>query len=557
MAWFLLSLQLLGSLGVFLFGMKVMSEALQKVAGEGLKATLRQLTTNRVSGLLTGIMVTCLVQSSSATTVMVVSFVNAQLITLPQSIGVIMGANIGTTITGWIVAIFGFKVKMTEFALPAVGVGFALTFFPGAKAKQWGEVILGFGLLFLGLSLIKSSVPELDAQTLAWVEQYSHPGFLNTLLFVGLGTGLTVLLQSSSATMTLTLTLTAMGWIPYPMAVAMILGENVGTTATAIIAAIGTSAAAQRASRAHLLFNLIGVTWMLLLMHPVVLPMVDWLVPGDPNATITDNGGIITAHLAAFHTLFNVTNALLLLPFARQLATVVTKWISDTAPTTKVAQYVSTALVETPEMLIVQAGREMQRMTESAREMFAGAMHVLTHPDDELGSVVEDTLRHETLIDDLEREITAVLALTARAATSASLARRIGEMALNAHRIERVGDHCEKLVHIAIRNHKSIEGRIDERGIADIIELGTRVDDALAHLGQYLAGDGSKARAQDLEDIIDATRDRLRNGYLDRMRNNDMGVVQGLWLHDALHHLEEIGDRAFGIICKAEDVQNM
>ena len=220
---------ILGALGVFLFGMKIMSEALQKVAGATLKNLLNKITSNRVSGVITGFMVTAIVQSSSATTVMVVSFVGAGLLTLTGGISVIMGANIGTTVTGWLVALLGFKVKLTIFALPAVGVGMALMFGRGAKAKQLGEALLGFGLLFLGLALMKEAVPSVSGDQLGWVAGFSSYGILSTILFVVVGSVLTVILQSSSATMTLTLTLTAAGLIPYEAAAAMILGENIGT----------------------------------------------------------------------------------------------------------------------------------------------------------------------------------------------------------------------------------------------------------------------------------------------------------------------------------------
>ena len=265
MAWVSTLFQLLGALGIFLFGMKVMSEGLQKVAGDRMKSLLARITGNRFSGVLTGLTVTCVVQSSSATTVMVVGFVTAGLLTLTQAIGVIMGANIGTTLTGWLVAVLGFKVKITAFALPACGVGFAMSFLKGARVRQWGEALLGFGLLFIGLGLLKDAVPDIGSpEDLAWVQAVSGYGFGSVVLFVAIGTLLTVVLQSSSATMTLTLTLAALGWLPYELAAATVLGENIGTTITANLAAIGASRDAVRAARVHFLFNIFGVTWALL-----------------------------------------------------------------------------------------------------------------------------------------------------------------------------------------------------------------------------------------------------------------------------------------------------
>ncbi len=570
-------LTLLGSLGVFLYGMKIMSEALQKVAGDRLKNLLSTVTSpfpetdnlglklvNRISGVTTGFVTTCIVQSSSATTVMAVSFVNARLLTLLQAIAVVMGANIGTTITAWIVALFGFKVKLTALALPAIGIGIGMTYIRGAKPKQWGEVILGFGLLFLGLSLLKQSVPGISEGELDWVTSLNQYGFLSTLIFVGLGTILTVVLQSSSATMTLTLTLTAMGMIPYDASIAMVLGENIGTTATANIAAIGASAAARRTARAHFLFNIFGVIWALLLLRLVLMPLVDFMVAGDPELALRAGGdanqAIVASHVAAFHSAFNIANTLMLVFFIPQLAAIVTRWIpdpDDDRSARHITRYISTGIVDTPELFVAQVGKEMQYMASVAREMFMDAMRILSEPDADLGSLVADTLRREQLTDDLEREISGILAMTARAATSAEAARHLSEMALNTHRIERIGDHCEKLVRIAIRNHESQDERLDSRAIADIQELGHLVEQALEQMGDYLAGESDIAKSLAIEEQIDITRDRLRESHVQRIQQKDEGLIQGLWLLDALHHLEEIGDRSYGIVKRAEETKRL
>lgn len=549
-------LEVLGSLGVFIFGMKLMSEALQKVAGERLKSLLGRITGNRFKGVVTGFTVTTLIQSSSATTVMVVGFVSAGLLTLTQSIGVVMGANIGTTVTGWLVALLGFKVKITAFALPAIGIGFGMTFLRGAKPKQWGEVLLGFGLLFLGLALLKDCVPDVSAASLAGIEAMAGRGVLSTLIFVAIGTVLTVVLQSSSATMALTLTLTAMGQIPYTVAAAMILGENIGTTATANIAAVGTSAAARRTARAHFVFNIFGVVWAIALMNWVMLPVIDAIVPGDPSGL---DPTVVTSHLAAFHTLFNITNTALLLPFVPKLAALVTRWVPDDKPknTPVVTRFISTALVQTPELQMAQARQEMGRMSQVVNEMYGNALTILTHPDQSMGELVEGTLERETIVDGLESEITELLSRVARAATSASASRHIGEMALNTHRLERIGDHCEKLVFLAMRNHESKRGKMDETAIADIIELAQLVEKALVNLKEYLLGNIDVALATELEGQIDEKRDKLRKSHIKRIRKMKEEVVPGLTFLDALHHLEEIGDRAYGIIMRAEETKQL
>jgi phosphate:Na+ symporter len=257
-------LAIFGSLGLFLFGMKVMSEGLQKVSGEGLRALIRNMTRTRVSGIFTGTLVTTLVQSSSATTVMIVSFVNARLLTLRESIGMIMGANLGTTTTFWIIAFLGFKFSLSAIALPAVGLGVAMIFFRNPKIRDAGEAFIGFGILFLGLSFLKDSVPDVrtDPEMFAFLADWTGYGLGSVAIFFVFGVILTIVVQSSSVAGAITLTLAAKGWIDYESAAAIVLGENVGTTVTANIAALAGNVEAKRAARAHLLFNLVGVAWM-------------------------------------------------------------------------------------------------------------------------------------------------------------------------------------------------------------------------------------------------------------------------------------------------------
>ena len=260
-------LQLIGALGFFIYGMKVMSEGIQKVAGSKMRQILSAMTSNRIKGVITGFTLTGLVQSSSATTVMVVSFVNAGLLSLTESIGVIMGANIGTTITAWLISIVGFKVKIAAVALPIIAFGFPLLFVSKSKVKAWGEVLIGFALLFIGLSELKGAVPDLKAnpQILEFLSAYTDMGVLSVLLFVGIGTLITVIVQSSSAAMALTLVMANQGWIPFELAAAMVLGENIGTTITANLAAMIGNIHAKRAARAHFIFNVFGEEWMVVL----------------------------------------------------------------------------------------------------------------------------------------------------------------------------------------------------------------------------------------------------------------------------------------------------
>lgn len=545
--------------------MKLMSDGLQRVAGERLKALLGKMTSTRITGVLTGLGITAIIQSSSATTVMVVGFVSAGLLNLTQAIGVIMGANVGTTLTGWIVSLLGFNVKISMFALPAVGLGMILGFMPGQKKKDWGEVLLGFGILFLGLALLKDSVPPInDPGHLAFIQTLSGYGFLSTLIYVAIGTVLTLVLQSSSATMTLTLTMAAMGWLPYEMAVAMVLGENIGTTATANLAAIGASTDAKRAARVHLLFNVFGVMWALALLHIYLLPIVDLLVPGDPSVDVGALQGdpkalaiasaAITTHLAGVHTVFNITNTVLMLPLVRQLEAIVTRWVpSEEKGGEPRFRFLSPTGVEAPELLIIQAGKEMQHMTEVVREMYRDVLKLLTRPDDKMEALVEATIQKEDLVDELEEGISDILTRSTTSGTSAPTARRIADMIQNVHRLERIGDHCMVLVRIARRVSDSGTPFRDE-DVADLESLGAIVDESLENLGRYLAGENGEAvrRSEELEVRVDATRRELRAHRIQAMKESTEGVQSQLAFLDTITHLEEVADRVVGIIRQAE-----
>ncbi|MDU8886721.1 Na/Pi cotransporter family protein [Yeosuana sp. MJ-SS3] len=321
-------LQLIGSLGLFLFGMKVMSDALLKLAGNKMRSILATMTSNRFFGILTGFLITSVIQSSSATTLMVVSFSNASLLTLAESISVIMGANIGTTITAWLITILGFKVSMSAIALPLVGFGFVFTFSKKEQSTHWGNFIIGFALLFIGLQFLKEAMPDIknNPEILAFLSRYTDLGYLSILLFLFIGTLLTVIIQSSSATMALTLIMCAQGWIPFELAAAMVLGENVGTTITANLAALVGNYQAKRTARAHLIFNLIGVLWMLVLFYPF-LRFITWITSQLGSDSPYVNAAAIPVAISLFHTMFNIINTFLLVWFVNPIARLVEKFV--------------------------------------------------------------------------------------------------------------------------------------------------------------------------------------------------------------------------------------
>ena len=383
---FNITVGIFGGLGLFLFGMKIMSEALQMAAGDRLKGILWKVTNNRIAGVLTGVGITSIIQSSSATTVMLVSFVSAGLITLTQSVGIILGANIGTTTTGWLVALFGFKINIASFALPAIGLGFFIRFVNNEKLKHYGEVLLGFGLLFFGLDIMSGAVRDLRGSeaVMGFMSSYHADSVLTTLLVVLIGSVVTMIVQSSSATMAMTMTLAVHGIIDFSTACALVLGENIGTTITANIASIGASVDARRSARVHMIFNIIGVCWVVSMFHWGVVPLVDRIVPGDPfSVLLTERSKVIADHLATFHTFFNVTNTLIFLPFIKVLTSIAVKIVPENKDMTDRGAthliYISTTLVSTPTINLNQAMMEIRRMMGLAIEMFDMVMSCLLY----------------------------------------------------------------------------------------------------------------------------------------------------------------------------------
>jgi len=328
-------LQLIGSLGVFLFGMKVMSDALLKLAGNKMRSILATMTSNKFLGITTGFLITAIIQSSSATTLMVVSFSNAGLLTLLESITVIMGANIGTTITAWLITLLGFKISMSTLALPLVGFGFVFTLTKKEQTNNIGSFIIGFALLFIGLQFLKEAMPDIKSnpEILEFLSNYTDLGYLSIFIFLLIGTFLTVIIQSSSATMALTLIMTAQGWLSFDLAAAMVLGENIGTTITANLAAMVANYKAKRAARAHLIFNVLGVLWMLILFYPFVkfvTLLSEYMGAESPYAS----AAAIPVAISLFHTTFNISNTFLLVWFVKPIS----KWVEKMVPETSIKE---------------------------------------------------------------------------------------------------------------------------------------------------------------------------------------------------------------------------
>jgi len=545
---------ILGGLSLFLYGMKIMSEGLQKVAGNRLRATLQTLTNNRFSGVFTGFFITAAIQSSSATTVMLISFVNAGLITFTQSLGVIMGANIGTTVTGWLVALIGLKINIAAIALPSITIGFFIRFLKRQQLTDWGEVLLGFGLLFFGLTLMKDAVGDLRnaPEIVSLMGTFRAANLPTTLMVIGVGTIVTMVIQSSSATMAITLTLASQNIIDYPTCAALILGENIGTTITANLAAIGASTAARQAARAHMIFNVLGVVWMIFVFSRF-LGLVNELVPGDIAAAApADIGRMMPDHLAAFHTLFNIINTLIFLPLAGILAWMAKLLTSrpkgiDEAHLT----YLSSALVNTPPLAIEETKREVNRMSSTVRTMLDQALELLNKKNktrQDFYAATQNISSLETLTDILEKEISSFMVKVIRHSSSGDLSEEISEVLDIVSNLERIGDHCELLVKQQNRlNEQNLDFTDSARDEINTIAAKVREMLLLIHENITARKTNIMTEAQSLETIINQIRSDLRLSHIRRLDDGSCGIEQGLVFLDMLSSFEKIGDHAYNI----------
>ncbi|MBU8914042.1 MAG: Na/Pi cotransporter family protein [Spirochaetales bacterium] len=539
-------LNIIGSLGLFLFGMKIMSDGIQKAAGHRLQSVLGFMTGNRFAAVATGVLITGLIQSSSATTVMVVGFANAGLLSLRQAIGVIMGANIGTTVTGWIVALLGFKFSIAIIVLPALAVGLPLRLSKRLGKQDWGEAVTGFGLLFLGLDLLKNSVPEIqgNAEFLQFMAQLNNLGPLTFIIFVAFGTILTIVVQSSSAAMAITLTMAFSGWIDFSTAAAIVLGENIGTTATAFIASVGTNINARRASRVHMLFNVFGVLWIGILFKPF-LALVDLIVPGVPT------GGAITAHLAMFHTLFNVTNTVLFVGFVRQLESLVKKLTRPKADEEERAyqlKYISTTLQDTPEMNLMNAKMELSRMAGIVQEMFRRFLEVFRNPDKKMGNQVAELKEMEDYTDRMQEDISIFLAQCARESLTETSAANVSAMIRIAHELENIGDACFNLMVLARRRYDS-KIDFDPSALEDLNPYSVKVAEFIEFIRKHLNEHLSRAELETAylyEDDVNRFRTRLKDEAQDRLQTG-ADVKSELLFIEMVRQIEHMGDHALNV----------
>ena len=552
-------LQLIGSLGIFIYGMKVFSDGLQRVAGGKLRAILKGMTRNRVTGIVTGFGTTAITQSSSTTTVMVVGFVNAGLLTFVESTGVIMGANIGTTVTAWMVALFGFKFQITPIAVGMIGIFFPFLFVSNQRLRNLAEAMIGFGILFIGLDFIKGSVPGIqdNPEMFAFLDRFTDFGFASTLLFVLVGTVLTLLTQSSSAATAITLVMLSQGWISFPIAAAMVLGENVGTTVTANIAALIGNTQAKRAARFHFMFNVFGVCWMLLVMTPFLLG-IDWVmqsVSSVGTSVLTDDPAArtnATLALSLFHTSFNVFNVILLFGFVPLMVRLVEKIQPERGGEREGyrLRYIHSGLMSSAELSLEQAQKEIQHFAAIIVKMHYAFTGLLFKDPQKQKKFLEKIQEREQATDRMELEIAEYLVqILENANLSLASINQIRYMQNMIHDLERLGD----IYYEMSRTYERVlldDLKVPEDVMDELQEMLHAVHDALVFMAQNLKGTTAVVdlkKAVELEERINNLRDCLRDRHYGRLEQGVYPSRIGVMYLDLLNRLEKIGDHIINV----------
>ena len=560
-------LTLLGALGMFLYGMNLMSSGLQKAAGEKLRGFLSSMTSNPLKGALTGLGITTVIQSSSATTVMVVSFVNAGLLSLTQAISVIMGANIGTTVTAWLVSWLGFKADISVLAVPLMLLGFLFSNSKKDKRKNIGELIVGFSLLFLGLSFMKGAVPDLreTPEVLSFVTTWSEYGFGSVLLFLAFGTVLTLVLQSSSATMAITLIMLSMGWIPFPMACAMVLGENIGTTITANIAASVGNPSAKRAALSHTIFNVFGVIWALILFRPFlslvgkIIELMGFPNPAAEGFTVsTPDGADGTASLyglSMLHTLFNLINTLILVWFTDLIAKVVSTLVKQ--PENKEEKpyrlkYINAGPLATPELATEQAIKEIIHFANISRNGLGYARAAINETEtDKFEELRGKLVKYEEISDRIEYEIASFLNAVSEGEISENTSYKIKAMYKIIGEMESLGDSGESISRILSR--RNVHNKtFDQDTVKKLNAMVDLVDNAynvmITNLNLAESGELEEiSNAYAAEERINGLRDHLRDEEINSLEDNRKNYQTSVYYMDIVSELEKMGDYMINI----------
>lgn len=590
-------LGLLGAVGLFLYGMKVMSEGLQKAAGDRLRNILSAMTRNRFTGTVTGFFITALIQSSSASTVMVVSFVNAGLMTLAQSMAVIMGANVGTTFTAWIIALFGFKVDISAFALPLIGLAVPLLFSSKSKTKSIGEFTIGFAFLFMGLDMISNYVPDLQSnpEMFAFLQKYASMGFGSVLIFTLVGLLVTMIIQSSAATFAITLIMCSKGWIDFPLACALVLGSNIGTTITPLLASMSGNVAAKRTAMGHLLFNLLGTVWVLAVFYPFV-DLNSWITeeigqgnPSDLYQYVSDlkatnpdiydrlyanslptNDGVILHHramiaqlqvsvsfgLSIFHTVFNLINLSIMI----WLTKVYVKIVELLVPAKHAGddefqiKFISGGILSASELNISQAEKEIHVFAERVARMLPMARDLVTKKDgsDEFNKVYSRLEKYEEISDRMEIEIANYLNRCAEGRLSNQSKRRIAAMLSIDSEIESIADCALGVGKILLRKQQSNVDFNEEiyKNIDTMFDYVGRATDNMMKLLSNLEHqqENTIITSYNCEREINNLRNILRSNNISNINEHHYEYQSGIYYMDIISTLEKLGDYIINVV---------
>lgn len=566
-------LTLVGALGMFLYGMKIMSEGLQKAAGDRMQGILSSMTNNRFAGVFTGILITALIQSSSATTVMVVSFVNAGLLTLTQSIAVIMGANVGTTVTAWIISLFGFTVKIADMVFPILAISIPLIFSKNNQRRYWGEFLVGFSLLFLGMDYMKTSVPDLQQNpaVLEVLNNYTNMGYGSVLLFMLIGAILTIVMQSSSAMMAITLIMCSQGWVSFEIAAAMVLGENIGTTITANMAALSANVSAKRAAFAHLLFNVFGVCWMLIFFYPftrmiiALVGQINGMSAEEVSALLNSSAALLSPEeaakaattvsfsLALFHSVFNVCNVLIMIWFIKFYEKIVSSVIKQKSNNDEEFQlkYINTGMMGASELNLPQARQEIVVYAERVRRMFAMVQDLLHEKEgseaySKLYSRIE---KYEQICDRMEIEIASFLNNVVSGRLSYDGKLQVNSMLTMVTEIESIGDCCYNLARTLVRKQEA-GVKFNEDIMVNLEALMALDSDALEGLITVLSKgeDADIIAAYNKENEINNFRNQLRSANMDNINTKRYDYQESIYYMDMVAEAESLGDYIVNVV---------
>ena len=549
--YIMIALNLLGALGLLIYGMKMMSEALQKMAGPQLRHILARMTTNRFTGMLTGTFVTCAVQSSSATTVMTVSFVSAGLLTLAQAISVIMGANIGTTLTAWIMSL-GYSVDLTNIVYPSFLIGMILIY--KKRYRYAGDFLFGIAFLFLSLVMMSTSGRELNLEenesVVSFFASFDTSSHLTIVAFLAIGTIITCIVQSSAAVMAITILLCSTGVLPIYLGIALVMGENIGTTATANLAALGAGTEARRAALAHLLFNVFGVIWVLAVFFPFV-DMVCRIVGYDTSSVNTEKLPVV---LAMFHTCFNILNTTVLIGFVPQIERVVC-WI---LPDKKQAEqdelrlkYIQANIVQTPEISVLQAQKETTRFAESVRLMFGVVREMFANSDEKRSdNYFKHIEQEEKMSDRMELEIAHFLEQVGTDHLSDETKQKIRQMMREVGELESIADACYNIARIIHRRDQTGK-KFTSLQVNDLQAMMALCEEALDKMFTIVDGQNEENNIDEtmrVEKGINAMRDRLRTENVEAVNKHSYDYTLGTLFDDIVGELERLGDYVVNVV---------